>query len=197
MFTLAISCLTTYNLINGPNLPGFYAVLLFATSDFITVTSHIDNWVLFLLWLRLFILSGGISPLFSSSIWGTYRPVEFIFQCTIFLPFHAVHGILKQEYWSGFPFPSPVGHVWSELSTMIHLSRVALHGIAHSFTELEKLEWLTLLKRAIESEINSIYEVNGKASMPSFTSLSFNKVFGVGSGFHSWAELGGAAFHIS
>ena len=39
-----------------------------------------------LLWLHLFILSGFISPLFSSSILGTYRPGEFIFQC----PFHTV-----------------------------------------------------------------------------------------------------------
>ena len=29
-------------------------------------------------------------------------------------------------------------HVLSELSTMTHLSRVALHGVAHSFTELDK-----------------------------------------------------------
>ena len=39
--------------------------------------------------------SGVISPLFSNSILGTYRPGEFIFQCPIFLPFHIVHGILK------------------------------------------------------------------------------------------------------
>ena len=38
-----------------------------------SITSHIHNWVLFLLWLHLFILSGVISPLFSSSILGTYR----------------------------------------------------------------------------------------------------------------------------
>ena len=35
-------------------------------------TSHIHNWVLFLLWLHPFILSGVISPLISSSIVGTY-----------------------------------------------------------------------------------------------------------------------------
>ena len=39
----------------------------------------------------------------------------------------------RQEYWSGLPFPSPVDHVLSELSTMTHLSWVALHGMAHSF----------------------------------------------------------------
>ena len=47
-------------------------------------------------------------------------------------------GFSRQEYWSGLPFPSPVDHILSELSTMIHLSRVALHGMAHSFIELDK-----------------------------------------------------------
>ena len=36
------------------------------------------------------------------------------------------------------PFPSPVDHVLSELSTTIRLSWVALHGMALSFTELDK-----------------------------------------------------------
>ena len=40
-----------------------------------------------MLWLRLLILSGVISPLISSSILGTYRPGEFIFQCPIFCLF--------------------------------------------------------------------------------------------------------------
>ena len=48
-----------------------------------------------LLWLLPFILYGVISPPISSSVLGTYRPGEFIFQCPIFLPFHYVHGILK------------------------------------------------------------------------------------------------------
>ena len=65
---------------------------------------HIHNWVLFLLWLFLFILSGVISPLFFSSILGTYQPGEFIFQCHIFLPFHTVNGVLKARILSGLPF---------------------------------------------------------------------------------------------
>ena len=70
-----------------------------------SITSPIHNWVLFLLWLHPFILSRVISPLNSSSILGTYRPAEFIFQCPIFLPFHTVHGarILK---WFAIPFSS-------------------------------------------------------------------------------------------
>ena len=67
---------------------------------------HIHNWVLFLLWLHLFILSGVSSPLISSSIVGTYRPGEFILQCPIFLPSHTVHGVLKARIlkWSAVPF---------------------------------------------------------------------------------------------
>ena len=60
----------------------------------------------FSLWLCLFIPSGVISPLTSSSILGTYHPGEFIFQCPIFLAFHTVHGL---------PSPSPLDHVLSEL----------------------------------------------------------------------------------
>ena len=47
-------------------------------------------------------------------------------------------GFSRQEYWSGLPFPSPVDHVLSELSTMTRLSWVAPRGMAHSFTELDK-----------------------------------------------------------
>ena len=73
-------------------------MLFFTASDFTSVTSHILSWVLFLLWLRLFILSGVISPLISSSILGTYRPEEFIFQYPIFLPFILFMGFSRQEY---------------------------------------------------------------------------------------------------
>ena len=45
---------------------------------------------------------------------------------------------LGEEYWNGLPFPSPVDHVLSEFSTMTCQSWVALHGMAHSFIELDK-----------------------------------------------------------
>ena len=72
------------------------------------MTSSIHNWVLFLLWLHPFILSGVISPVISSSILGTYWPGEFIFQCPIFLPFHTVHGVLKARIlkWFAISFSS-------------------------------------------------------------------------------------------
>ena len=34
-------------------------------------------------------------------------------------------GFSRQEYWSGLPFPSPVDHILSDLSTMTHPSWVA------------------------------------------------------------------------
>ena len=47
-------------------------------------------------------------------------------------------GFSREEYRSGLLFPSPVDDVLSELPTMTRLSWVALHGMAHSFIELDK-----------------------------------------------------------
>ena len=47
-------------------------------------------------------------------------------------------GFSRKEYRSDLPFPSPVDHVLSELSTMTCPSWMTLHGIAHSFIELDK-----------------------------------------------------------
>ena len=92
-------------LIHGTIISGSYAILLCAALDIASITSHIHNRVLFLLWLHLFILSGVISPLISSSILGTYGLGEFIFQCPIFLPFHTVHGVLKARILKWFAIP--------------------------------------------------------------------------------------------
>ena len=81
---------------------------------------HIHSWVLFLLWLCLFILSGVISPLFSSSILSTYLSGEFIFQCPIFLPFHTVRGVLKARILKWFAIPlSPGRGNGTNLSSII------------------------------------------------------------------------------
>ena len=76
-----------FTLILGLNIPGSYAILFFTASDFTSITNHIHNWVLFLLWLRLFILSVVISPLFSSSILGTYQPGSSSFSVLSFCLF--------------------------------------------------------------------------------------------------------------
>ena len=44
----------------------------------------------------------------------------------------------RKEYRSGLPFPSPVDHIFSELSTINHSSWVTLHSMTHSFIELDK-----------------------------------------------------------
>ena len=108
-FTLAISCLTTSNLPWFMDLtfqvPVQYCSLQHQT---LLLSPAIHNWVLFFLWLHLFILSGVISPLISSSILGSYQPGELIFQCPIFLPFYTVHGVLKARMlkWFAIPFSS-------------------------------------------------------------------------------------------
>ena len=110
MFTLAISCLTTSNLPWFMDLtfqvPVQYWSLQHQTLLLSPITS--TTGCFFLLWLRLFILSGVTSPLFSSSILGTYWPWEFIFQCHTFLPFHSVRGVLKVRIlkWFAIPFSS-------------------------------------------------------------------------------------------
>ena len=94
--------------------------------------------MLFLLWLCLFILSGVISPLISSSTLGTYWTEEFIFQCPIFLPFYSSWGSQGRNtevvycsllHLTTFCQNSPPWPV---------LSWVALHGMAHSFIKLDK-----------------------------------------------------------
>ena len=47
-------------------------------------------------------------------------------------------GFSQQEYWSGLSFLPPADHVLSELFTVTCLSWVALHGMTHSFIELQK-----------------------------------------------------------
>ena len=54
-----------FALIHGTDIPGSYAILLFTASDLASITSHIHSWVLFLLWLHPFILSGVISGVIS------------------------------------------------------------------------------------------------------------------------------------
>ena len=121
---------TEFTLIHGPTIPGSYAILFFTASDFTSITSHINNWVLFLLWLHLFILCGVISPLFSISCWAPTELGSSSFSVISFCLFILFMGFSKQEYWSGSPFPSPVEHTLSEVSTMTCPSWVALHSMS-------------------------------------------------------------------
>ena len=139
VFILAISCLTTSNtLIHGPNIqiPVQYYSLQHQTLLLSPVTSttghsfHFGSASSFFLELFLHwspVAYWAPTELGSSSFW--------VLSFCLFILFM---GFSRQEYWSGLPFPSPVDHVLSELSTMTRLSWVALHGMAHSFIEVDK-----------------------------------------------------------
>ena len=144
MFILTISCLTMSNLSLFMNLtfqvPIQYCSLpqqiLFSSPD-------TSTWVSFLLWPSCFTLSGAISSsplLFPSSILDTFRYGRLFFQCHIFLSFCTVHEVLRVSILGCFaiPFSSGPHGGKSELSLMTRLSWVVLHGMANSFTELDK-----------------------------------------------------------
>ena len=140
MFTLAISCLTT------SNLPGF----MHLTFQFPMQYCSLQHWTL----LPSPVTSttgccfhfGSVSSFFLE-LFLHWSPVAFwaptnlgnsSFSVLSFCLFILFMGFSRQECWSGLPFPSPLDHVLSELSTMTHPSWVALHIMAHSFIELDK-----------------------------------------------------------
>ena len=138
-FTLAISFdHFQFALIHGPNIPGSYGTLLFPASDFASITSHIHYWELFLLWLHLFIVSRVISPLFSSRILGTYSLDSLYFSVIFFAFSYSSWGFQGKNTKVVFHYLLQRTMFFSELSTMTHPSWVALHGMAHSFIELDK-----------------------------------------------------------
>ena len=143
MFTLAISCLITSNLPWFIDLtfqvPMQYCCLQHQTLLILSVTSTTG----FLFTCFCF---GSISSFFLE-LFLHWSPVAYLaptdlgsssFSFLSFLPFHTDMGFSRQEYWSGLPFPSPVDHILSELSTMSHPSWVALQDMVHSFIELDK-----------------------------------------------------------
>ena len=141
VFTLAICYMTTSNLPWFINLtfqvPMQYCSLQHWTllpSLVISTTGHCFHFgSISSFFLEFF------SPLISSSIFGTYWPEEFIFFALSFCLFILFLVFWKQESWSILPLPSKCSdHILSELSTMTCPSWVALHGMAHSFIELDK-----------------------------------------------------------
>ena len=149
MFTFAISCLTTYNLLWFMDLiiqvPMQYCSLQHWTLLPSSVTSTTGCCFCFgsvsSYFLELFLHSSPVA------YWAPTDLGSSSFSVLSFYLFVLFMGFSRQEYWSGLPFPSPVDHILSELSTMTRLSWVALHGMAHSFIELDKavvmwLDWL-------------------------------------------------------
>ena len=149
MFTLAISCLTM------PSFPWFMDLIFQVPMQYCSL----QHWTL----LSSPVTStagccfcfGSISSFFlelllHSSPVAYWEPTDLgssSFSVLSFCLFILFMRFSRQEYWSGLSFPSPVDHTLSELSTMTHPSWVALHGMVHSFPELDKLwsKWLVWL----------------------------------------------------
>ena len=140
VFTLAISCLSTSNLPWFMDLtfqvPMQYCCLQHQTLLPLPVTSTAGHCFHF-----------GSVPWFSLELFLHWSPVAFwapadlgSSSCSVlsFCLFILFMGFSRQEYRSGLPFCFPVDHILSYLSTMTHLSWVALQGMAHSFIELDK-----------------------------------------------------------
>ena len=139
-FTLVISCLATSHLPWFMDLtfqvPMQYCSLQHQTLLPSPVTSTIGCYFFF----------GSISSFFLElflhwppvAYWAPTDLRSSSFSVLSFCLFILLMGFSRQEYWSGLTFLSPVDDILSELSTMSCLSWVALHGMAHSFTELNK-----------------------------------------------------------
>ena len=140
IFALAISCLTTSNL---PwfmditfQIPMLYCHLQHETLLLSPVTSRTGCYFCFgsisLLFLELFL------HWFPVAYWAPTNLGSSSFSVLSFCLFILFMRFSRQEYWIDLPFPPPVDHILSELSTMSHTSWVALHSMAHSFIELDK-----------------------------------------------------------
>ena len=103
-------------------LSGSYAILLSTASDLTSITSRIHNWVLFFFGsIRSFFLECFLhwSPV---AYWGPTDLGSSSFRILSFCLFILFMGFSRQKYWSGLPFPSPVDHILSDLSTMVSFS---------------------------------------------------------------------------
>ena len=139
MFILAISCLSTSNLPWLMDLT-FQVPLQFCSSQHWTLLpSSVTSTTVCIFSLAPSLHSfWSISPLFSSSILGTYWPGEFIFQCRNFLPFYTVHGVLKARILKWFVIPFLSGPHFVRSLHHDPFIWVSLHGMAHTFIELDK-----------------------------------------------------------
>ena len=140
VFTLAISCLTTSNLPWFMDLtfqvPMQHCSLQHQTLFPSPVTSSAGCCFCFgfviSFFLELFLHWSPVAYWIPTDLGGSSFSVLSFCLFILFMWFS------RQEYWSGLPFPSPVDHFLSEHSTMTHPSWLALHGMAHSFIELDK-----------------------------------------------------------
>ena len=116
MFTLAVSCLTTSNLPWFMDLTSRFLcnIALYSFVSPVKLTNGYCfslalslNSFLFLHWYPI-------------SYWAPTNLGSSSFSVLSFCLFIVFMGFSRQECWSGLPFPSPVDHVVSDLSTMTH-----------------------------------------------------------------------------
>ena len=135
MFTLTISCLTTFNLPWLMDLKSNIALYNIGISFHhqshpqlgVISTGSVSSF-----FLQLFLHSSPVA------YWATASLGSSSLSVLSFCLFILFIGFSRIEYWNGLPFLSSVDHILSELSTMTCPSWVALHDVAHSFIELDK-----------------------------------------------------------
>ena len=144
-FTLAISCFDHFQfaLIHEPDIPGSYLILLFTASDLASMTSHIHNWVMFLLWLissfflELF-LHWSPGAYWALPTWGVHLSVSYHFAFS-----HCSWGSKSKNtevvchsllQWTTFcqtspPWPSRLGWPHTAWLSFIELDKAVVHVI--------------------------------------------------------------------
>ena len=142
MFTLAITCFTTSNLPWFMDLTFQVPMQYYSLQHWILLPSPVTSTTgLFFFFALAPSLHSFWSYFCTAPIGAYWAPTHLgssSFSILSFCLFILCMGFSRQEYWCGLPFPSPVDHVLSELSTVTCPSWVALHGMDHNFTELDK-----------------------------------------------------------
>ena len=138
-FTLAISCLTTSNLPWFMDLTFQVPMQYYSLQHRILLLSPVTSTAGYcfcfgsipLFFLELFLLWSPVA------YWAPNDLGSFSFGILSFCLFIQFMGFSRQEYWSGLPFPFPVDHILSDLSTRtVHLG---WHHMAWLiFIELDK-----------------------------------------------------------
>ena len=77
-------------------------------------------------------------PPLPSSMLDTFWSEGLIFWCHIFLPFHTIHGVLEARILEWVVISPTSGPHFIRTLHYDHPSRMAQHGMAHSFIELHK-----------------------------------------------------------
>ena len=172
-FTLAISCLTTSDLPWFMDLtfqvPMQYCSLQHRTLLLSPVTSTTGYCFCF-----------GSIPSFFLELFLHWSPVAYWVPTDLgsssfsILSFCLFMGFSRQEYWSGLPFPSPVDHILSDLSTVTRPFWVAPQAWL-SFNELDKavvlvwLDWLVFFEYGFS--VSALYAL--LQHLPSYLGFSY------------------------